>query len=340
MERTDGPRVARVARTFFFAAIIAIIVAVVVACGGQGASDQGGANGAGQNISIMWTQPLRDHPVHRIMQAGFLSKCEELGYQCEIVGNSGSSFDVPATVSLAKGALAGGGYDAAAVYAADPAIYPFIEELGQQQDLPVVSWHIPIERGTVKGLTAITGTKPEEYAKNAAVAMGEEIGGKGTVAITQGSFNPVENPVAETFTDTMRDRFPDVEVLEPQEEGFEPSAAQAKAVNIIQANPDLVGAFSTTGGGPQTWDGAADQTGKNITIISMDYTRQNLDLVKKGEVYAIVAQPLFEEGAKTAELLGKLAQGEKVPYYNWLPAPIVTKGETGHYYKLLDKVKQ
>ena len=30
-------------------------------------------------------------------------------------------------------------------------------------------------------------------------------------------------------------------------------------------------------------------------IISMDYTRPNLDLVKEGKVYGLVAQPLYEE---------------------------------------------
>ena len=35
------------------------------------------ATAAGKNI--LWVQPMRDHPVHRLMQAGFLAKCKELG---------------------------------------------------------------------------------------------------------------------------------------------------------------------------------------------------------------------------------------------------------------------
>ena len=32
------------------------------------------------DIHLLWVQPMKDHPVHRLMQAGFLDKCKELGY--------------------------------------------------------------------------------------------------------------------------------------------------------------------------------------------------------------------------------------------------------------------
>ena len=52
--------------------------------------------------SLLWVQPLRDHPVHKLMQAGFLDRCKVIGYSCEVVGNpSASSYDVPATIPLA-----------------------------------------------------------------------------------------------------------------------------------------------------------------------------------------------------------------------------------------------
>ena len=40
-----------------------------------------------QEKALLWVQPMRDHPVHRLMQAGFLAECEKLGYTCEVVGN-------------------------------------------------------------------------------------------------------------------------------------------------------------------------------------------------------------------------------------------------------------
>ena len=93
---------------------------------------------------------------------------------------------------------------------------------------------------------------------------------------------------------------------------------------ILQGNPDVNAAFSTTGNGIQTWSGAARKAGRDVVIIGMDYIRQNLDIVKSGAAYGIVAQPLYEESAKTAELLGALAEGKTVTYLNPLPASVIT----------------
>ncbi len=141
-----------------------------------------------------------------------------------------------------------------------------------------------------------------QYAQAAAEAMGAKLGGKGTVAVTVGCFNQTENLVAETFKATMAEKYPDIKVLDPQEEGFDAAQAIAKAAAIIQGNPDITGAFSTTGNGPTTWARAAEDTSKeDLVIISMDYTRPNLDLVKEGKVYGLVAQPLYEEFYACAE---------------------------------------
>jgi ABC-type sugar transport system substrate-binding protein len=79
----------------------------------------------------------------------------------------------------------------------------------------------------------------------------------------------------------MAEQFPDITVLPVEMEGFDPSAAQAKAVAILQANPEVTAAFGTTGNSIQTWAGAAEAAGRDdLVIIGMDYIRQNLDLVR------------------------------------------------------------
>src|SRR5690242_5325071 len=109
-------------------------LALLLALGSSAYADSG--------KTILWVQPLRDHPVHKLMQAGFLNKCKELGYTCEVVGNpSASTWDVPATLPLAEAALASKKFDAVAVYTPDPAIYPFIGKISGE-GLPVVTWHM------------------------------------------------------------------------------------------------------------------------------------------------------------------------------------------------------
>jgi ribose transport system substrate-binding protein len=285
--------------------------------------------------SILWVQPLRDHPVHKLMQAGFLQRCKQAGYTCEVVGNpSATSFDVSATIPLADAALARREFSAIAVYSPDPAIYPYIAKRARE-GYPIVTWHRLPEPDSVPGLTAAVGHDVGQAAADAARAMGKALGGSGTVAVTQGSFNAEENRMAADFAAEVHKSFPSIRLLEPQLEGFEPSAAKAKAIAILQGTPDITGAFSTTGNGAETWAGAARTTQRDVKIISMDYTRQNLDLVKSGEVYAIVAQPLYEEGAAVADLGARLARQEPVEFRNVLAAKIVTAAELEPYYEIL-----
>lgn len=346
-------RVAKVRSTLVLGGLLAL-VGVLAGCGGSSggsaatsgsseggiqqaatpASASGSSSGGGKKL--LWVQPMRAHPVHKIMQAGFLNECKKLGYSCDVVGNDSSSkVDIPASMSLAQTAMSKTKYQGVGVYALDPGIYPLIKQLGEKDKLPVVSWHFPLKQGSVPGLAAITGTKPDAYARQAADAMGQKLGGKGTVSVSQGSYNATENLVSKTFAETMKKDYPNVTVLKPALEDFEPSAAVSKATSILQAHPDVTGAFSTTGNGSETWAGAERQTGKRLVIISMDYVRQNLDLVKSGKVYAIVAQPLYQEGAKTADVLAKLAAGKTAGYYNWLPAPVVTQDKLAPYYDFL-----
>lgn len=142
--------------------------------------------------------------------------------------------------------------------------------------------------------------------------------------------------MASSFKATMQEVCSDVTVLDPQLEGFEPTAAVAAAVALLQGNQEITAAFSTTGNGVITWSGAAKTAGRDLVIVGMDYTRQNLDIVKAGEAYGLVAQPLYEEGAKSIELLSDLADGKTVPFSNPLPAPVILAKDLDPFYKMLE----
>lgn len=292
-----------------------------------------GAHAAGKNYLII--APMRDHPVLRIMTAGAMDECKKQGATCEVVGNpSATKWDVEGTIPLADAALSRTKYDGISIIGNDPTVNPFIGRLAKD-GLPVVVWHVLPDEGSVKGLLAATGEVVPEAGRNAALAMGEKLGGKGVVSVTEGSFNTAESDMAASFKATMAEKYPGIKTLDPELEGFEPTAAAAKAVAILQGNDQINGAFSTTGNGVITWSGAAHTAGRNLAIIGMDYTRQNLDIVKSGAAFGLVAQPLYEEGAKSIDLLADIADGKTVPFRNPLPALVIKAGDLDPYYEKL-----
>jgi ribose transport system substrate-binding protein len=283
-----------------------------------------------------WVQPLKGHPVHQMTQIGFGEGCKKLGYDFEVIGTDNA--DIAGTIALAEQSIAKGDAAGVAIWTGNPSWNPLIEKIGKK-GIPVILPHFAVPEGSVPGATGIISCDPAEYARQAAQEIGRAIGGKGTVAITQGAFNTTENLVSEVFTKSMQELFPSVVVLAPEEEGFDAPKAIAKATSILQAHPDVVAALSTTGGGATTWAEAQKEAGRKIIAVSMDYTRVNLDLIKEGQVYAVIAQPLWEESYGAAVLLDKVVRGEKIPWWTRLPAPLITSNNLAPYYLILDKVE-
>jgi ribose transport system substrate-binding protein len=284
---------------------------------------------------IALVQFLKGHPVHRIMQLGFHEGCVALKYDCELLlTDSTNSADM---IPLAEQALAEP-VDGIVFYAVDNSFFPTIAKF-KAKGIPVVTPHFTSYDQATSGLTAVVGADVVAYANAVADSMGDKLGGKGTVAVTVGSFNQTENLVAQTFTAEMKAKYPGVKVLDAQEEGFDQAGAIAKASAIIQGNPDITGAFSTTGAGPTTWSTAAADNNKQIVIISMDYTRPNLDLVKAGKVYGLVAQPLYDEFYQAVVLVGQAIDGKPVQFKNLLPAPIIYLKDLDKYYAFNDRAE-
>ena len=289
-----------------------------------------------KGVAFHWVLDYADHPVHRIMTSGFVKACQDYGLECEVHGVPGANTEE--TIALREQCLVLGssgqlmqiGSEVNYISAAE-----FIEA-----GVPVVATHFPIDEGRIPGLLAWVAPDQEAYSIDAGNAMAEKLDCGSPIAITQSSLGEAESFIGTTFRNTYLAACPDAEVLPMQVEGIgDPAQSILLASSIIQANPDLAGAFSTTGGGSTTWAKAAEENGREpgeITIISMDYSRANLDLVKSGEVYMLVGQPLFEEYYMATILLLQHNMGLPVPYENKLPAPLITIDDVDKYYAIND----
>ncbi len=281
-------------------------------------------------------QFLKGHPVHRLMQLGFQEGCKAQGYECDmLLTDSTSAVDM---IPLAEQALAQG-YDGVVLYAVDDSFFPTIKKF-KDEGIPVVTPHFTSFDQAASGLTAVVGADVVAYAKAAAEAMGAKLDGKGTVAVTVGSFNQTENLVAETFKATMKEKYPDIKVLDPQEEGFDAAQAIAKAVAIIQGNPDITGAFSTTGNGPTTW---AQRSRRHQQGRPGDH-QHGLHPAKPRPGQG--RQGLWPGGPAAVRGVlhrGRAARqsldGKAIEYRNLLPAPIITAADLDEYYAFNDRAE-
>lgn len=282
-----------------------------------------------------WPHDNAAHPVTRLMLAGYMQACKDFGLLCEDMGIDGDN--TPGVLALIEQSVTLG--TSGMLFAVfQPAHYqPVID--ATNAGIPIVSFHFAVDRKNTPGLLAFAAPDMGDYATKAGYAMAEKANCGSPIGTTQSILNTGENLVIENFKKAYLEKCPDAVLLETQMEGYDPVAAIAVASAIIQANPDIKGGFSSTGNGPTTWAKAAQESGKKIgelIIISMDYVKPNLDLVKSGEVYMLVGQPLFEEMYYSTTLLVLNMMGYPVPYEHYLPSPMITLENVDKYYAIND----
>ena len=282
--------------------------------------------------------PMYNHPVHRIVQLGFLKAAGELGYtNAKVIGTEGGDnaemfAAIDAFVAeVAKGIM---------VWAGDSSAYECIANAASSGVVIGVAHfnHRQADGSLPEGMKFNMACDPVLYGKQVAELLAKTLEGKtGSIALTQNTKNITENAANDSFRATWAElaktlKLDGITLLDTELEGGVVDSATAVNLAIIQAHPDIIGAFGTTGNSPITWSDAATKAGKadgEIAIVGMDATEGNLNALESGKVLALVAQPLYQEAYKTMEYMDKIFRGEEVPAWTDLTAPVVTKDGTG-----------
>lgn len=277
----------------------------------------------------------------QVMMSGFLQTAEELGMKTLYIG--GDTADNATVEQMIDTAIAQ--YDdlyAVCLNPASEAKWLMAKKFTDNGIYVVGSWSILSDESfETYGINkdyflGFHGLDSGEYGYNAGMLMGEKVGGKGTVAITQSGFTDNENKASEGFRKAIAENYPDMVVLDTQVESTDVTQGIGVVTSIIQANiGDLVGAFGTTGTSPQTWSQAAEDLGWDGYIIGMDATSTNLDILEAGGVDAIVAQPMYDCYAACAQHIYDHIKGEDVPFANVQSVPIIFAEDAPAYRDIL-----
>jgi len=320
--------------------LLSLLAIVLIGCGGKtGKTAEAGGGFDPAKIRIAYVGNSLNHPTIRLWTYGFEKACKELGYtQAKVIGTEGGDF-TEAYVAC-ESFLAEGG-DAMCFPLFDPSGYTLVERAGTM-GMKVFSPHTNLldENGKLPpGMTFCIGPDHISYSKAAAEAMAKALKGKkGSIAISQSELIKHLNDANAAFQGRWNELVSEydlggIRILPTHVEGIG-SVDQSINTNLslIQATRDLIGVYGLTGGSAITWGDAAARAGKapgEICIIGMDATEGNLDYLESGRVYALVAQPCFEEFYEGMHMMDKVLRGGTVPLWTEMESPIVTKDGTG-----------
>jgi len=166
-----------------------------------------------------------------------------------------------------------------------------------------------------------------QMGKQAADALAKAMGGKGTVGyIFHDATYYVTNQRDQAFKSTIEKDYPDIKIV--AEQGIsDPARAEEIASAMLLKNPDLGGIYVTWAEPADGVLAALRAAGNTSTkIVTLDLAEPvALDMVKGGNVTALVADKAYELGRAMAAAGMKSLLGQEAPAFVVAPALTVTK---------------
>ncbi len=167
-----------------------------------------------------------------------------------------------------------------------------------------------------------------QMGKQAADALAEAMGGKGTVGwIFHDATYYVTNQRDNAFKSTIENDYPDISIV--AEQGIsDPARAEDIANAMLLKNPDIGGIYVTWAGPAEGVLAALRANGNKTTkIVTLDLSEPiALDMVKGGNVAAIVADEAYELGRAMAAAGARALAGQETPPFVVAPALTVKAG--------------
>ncbi|MFD7164378.1 ABC transporter permease/substrate-binding protein [Streptomyces violascens] len=192
-----------------------------------------------------------------------------------------------------------------------------------QADIPVVA----ADRGVNKAETAtLVASDNVAGGKLAAQTLAEKLGGKGKIAILQGTAGTsASRERGAGFAEGLK-AYPGIEVAARQPADFDRTKGLDVMTNLLQSHPDITGVFAEN---DEMALGAVKALGSKagswVAVVGFDGTPDGIKAVEAGTLYASVAQQPAELGRTAVRNAVKAAQGKKPESAVKVPVKVVTK---------------
>ena len=289
----------------------------------------------------------------RCAQHGFLRTAENLGYPAKLYTAAADELAVQkvdeAIADKVKGLLIW----------ADSAQMTQVIEKAEQAGIIVVVPYSEVEGTSAK---AVLATEVVDYSTEAARIMCEEIiktKNSGSIIITGSEFEP---QIAEAFTAAVAKNYPQYLVENFQtladhsvvDESGLPVDNLSIITQFIQSRADIVGVLALKAGTAKAWSEVSktveaqlkaatpspstqstpegtNNNERRPVIIALDYYKENLELVKDGSIYALIARPYYDSAAQSMAVLDRLLRNIATQTQVRINAPIIRKNGIDKY---------
>jgi ribose transport system substrate-binding protein len=288
-----------------------LLIALLASCAPQAAATQAPAAAAGGKMYIPVISKGFQHQFWQAVKQGSEQAAKDLNVDITFEGPESEAM-VDKQVEMFQTAL--DKKPAAICLAAvdSKAFQPLLEK-AKAANIPVIGFDSGVD-SDIPVTTAATDNVAA--AALAADKMAELIGNEGEVAIIahdQTSRTGIDR--VKGFTDEIKNKYPNVTLVDTQYGGGDQLKSTDLAKAIIQAHPNLKGFFGANEGSIIGVLNAVKELGMEgkIVVIGYDSGQQQIDAINAGTEAGAITQNPIGIGYKCVEAAVKAAKGEQLP---------------------------
>ena len=184
---------------------------------------------------------------------------------------------------------------------------------------------------------AFYGADDAEAGKQVMSELAKVIDGKGVVAILAGNPNAPNLQKRSAGAIEEAKKYPGIKVLGPFNHAETAEDASAEVTKDMNSHPEIT-AWAMIGGWPLFSTSLMSLDPGKVKIVSVDALPAELGYIDKGIAPVLLAQPVYEWGHKSVELIvDKIVLGKDVPKINKMDLIRVSKENLGEWSGQLQK---
>lgn len=268
--------------------------------------------------------PSIDNPFFKDVIAGAMRAGQEFSdYGIKVIIKEYKGFSVKRQLEAIEELEREGANAICIVPMDDDAVAEKINKL-HEKSIPVIALNSDLPAS--KRLCFV-GNDYEKSGRTAAGMFGLITGGHANVLIVTGSIKMLgHNQRISGFNRLIKEKYPGITVADIIACDDDDETAHREVFKMLTSNPDIDSLYITAGGQTGVVRAVRESgRGKSFPIICFDDTEINKELLKKGEIRAIICQEAYRQGYEPIKILFELLINARKPKNEHIYTDIVIK---------------